>query len=98
MRSARPVSAMASAGPAGLGLELGRALRDERVRLADEARTLPAHLDDHLAPLAEGVGHGAPVADRDRTRALPVPHDEVERAAVAPDRPVRDRPRELVAG
>src|SRR5437899_1510034 len=50
-------------------LELGRALRDQGVAFADEAGTIAPDGDDHLAPLAEGVGHGARVAHRDARAA-----------------------------
>src|SRR4051794_8963594 len=52
--------------------ELRRALRDERVALADERVALLAHLHNHLAAVAEGVGHRADVADRDGRRAVAI--------------------------
>src|SRR4051812_5874195 len=92
IRQARPSVGIAASLGLGLGLVLGelrRALRDQRVLLADEDRALPAHRDDDLAVLPERVGHRAGVPDGDRRRsALAVAHPEVER--VAPARVARD--------
>src|SRR3954468_24181858 len=76
--------------------ELGRALRDQRVALAHEGAVLEPARDDHLASVAEGVGHDARVRHRDRLRAVAVTHAEPERVANVPDRAVHDLAREVV--
>src|SRR3712207_3791555 len=64
-----------------LGGELGGALGDQRVVLADERVALAAHVDDHLTTLAEGVGHGALVDHRHRAAARAVLDPEGVRVA-----------------
>src|SRR3954469_13631332 len=63
------------------GLELARALRDQRVPLADEHRALLADVDDDLSALAEGIGDRPDVAHRHRGLARPVADAEEQRAA-----------------
>src|ERR1700757_1173218 len=63
------------------GLVLRRALGDQRIAFADEARALLADGHDHLTPFAEGIGHRARVDDRDRAPAGAVGDAEVERGA-----------------
>src|SRR4051794_26384137 len=94
IRQARPRIGMSGLGAGGL--ELGRALRDERVALADEGAALLAHVHDDLAPGAEGVGDGADVAHRHRGRPAAVADAEVESGAGAMDRPGHDLPGQLV--
>src|SRR4051794_20138390 len=65
------------------GRELRGALRDQRVLLADEHAALLAHVDDHLATAAEGVGQLAVVAHGDRRGPGPVTHPEVGDGALA---------------
>src|SRR5689334_25414191 len=93
IRQARP-----SSGTSALlvGRELRRALRHERVALADEALALLAHRDDDLAALAERVGHSAGVADGHRGGPGPVADPEGEDVALVADRARGDLPRELV--
>src|SRR5918998_6098240 len=75
-RQRKPADATATSG-LGLGRELRRALRHERVRLPLEDRALLLDVDDDLAPLAEGVGDLTDVADRDAgPAALAVLHAE----------------------
>src|SRR3954452_22438128 len=76
--------------------ELRRAFRDERVALADERAALELTRDDHLAPLAEGVGHHARVGDRHRGGAVAVAHAEAELVAPVADRPLDHLSGELV--
>src|SRR5436190_1661456 len=82
IRSARPTVAMLSTTPSPLVLR--RALRDQRVPLADVRRAgaLPDR-DDDPAALAEGVGHDPGVADGDRDPALGIPHAEEEHPALS---------------
>src|SRR5207245_1047985 len=72
--------------PAGLALELRRALRDERVALHDEAAAAHPSRNDHLAPVPERVGHDARVDDRQRDAPAAVADAEAEQAAVPADR------------
>src|SRR4051812_18298563 len=75
--------------PAGRALELGRALRDERVALRHERSAAHGAGHDHLAPLAERVRDLPAVDDRNRRGAVAVADPEAERVA-APDRAVDD--------
>src|SRR5881409_1817473 len=82
IRQARPRTGMGAWLGRALAVgELRRALRHQRVALADEARALLAHRDDHLAAGAERVGHRSGVADRHRGTPGAVAHAEVERVA-----------------
>src|SRR5919197_5297133 len=68
------------------GLELRRALRDQRVALAHERAALDRSRDDHLAPRAEGIGHLARVDHRQRgSLAVAVGDAEAEVVAIALD-------------
>src|SRR3954470_11148366 len=99
IRQARPSVGIAASLGLGLGLVLGelrRALRDQRVLLADEDGALLAHRDDHLAAVAERVGHRARVPDGDRGAAGPVADLEVDRRAAPDDRAVDDLAGQLV--
>src|SRR4051794_39384865 len=79
-----------------IGRELGRALGDQGVALADEAVALLVDRHDDLAPGAEGVGNGAGVADRHRRRSVAVPDAEQEDPVVL-DVSGRDPAGQLVA-
>ena len=79
-----------------LGRELRRALRHQRVLLADEHVALLADVDDDLAPLAERVGQRAGVADGHRGRAVAVADPEVQVVPVAADEPGDDLAGQLV--
>src|SRR3712207_5269355 len=94
----RPAISTGSPSRRALGLELRRALGDERVLLAHEAGALLAHVDDDLPALLEGVRHGADVGDRHRVAALAILHAELVREAVGPALPRagRDLARQLV--
>src|SRR5918998_541575 len=85
-RQRKPAEATATTSGLGLGRELRRALRDERVRLPLEGRALLADVDHDLAPLAEGVGDLTDIADLDgRATALPVlDRERVDRTLVLP--------------
>src|SRR6266540_6807627 len=76
--------------------ELGRALRHERVALADEGALPQLALHDHLAPVAERVRHRAGVGDRDRLGAVAVADAEAQLVARAVDRAVHDLARHLI--
>src|SRR5436853_481498 len=82
--------------PAGLALELRRALRDERVALPDEAAASHPSRDDHLAPVAERVGHHARVDDRHRDAPTAVADAAAEQAAAPADRAGHDLAGDLV--
>src|SRR5262245_66355679 len=83
-----------SAGlPRGGRRELGRALGDQAVPLADEGPVLELAGDDHLAAVPEGVRHGPRVAHRDRVGSVAIGDPEVELIAV-----VADRARDDVSG
>src|SRR5438093_3863811 len=81
IRQARPTMAIRRLG-SGLGGELGRALGDQRVPLADEHGALLADGHDDLAAIAKRVRHGTHVADRNRGGALAVAHAEQDRVAL----------------
>src|SRR3954447_20207295 len=66
-RQAEPTPLTSRAAVLRLG-ELGRALGDERVPLGHEGPVPELALDDHLAPLPEGIRHHARVGDRDGPR------------------------------
>ena len=76
--------------------ELRRALRRQRVLLADPGAAALAHVHDDLAALAERVRHGAACSAPARTRAVAVAHAEGDAVGVAPDRPVDDLAGQLV--
>src|SRR5690242_8233150 len=81
---ARIRQALPATSTSGVGLgggELRRALRHQRVLLADPDGALPAHVDDDLAPGAEWIGQRAGVAHRDGLVAGPIPYPEVSRVA-----------------
>src|SRR3954454_18509097 len=65
--------------------ELRRALRHQRVPLADEQVPLLAHLHDDLAAVAERVGDGADVAHGNGSCAVAVPPPERLAAADVAD-------------
>src|SRR3954454_6514105 len=101
MSSARPTVAMFRptnplAAARGVFGELRRALRDERVALADECRAVLADGHDDLAPLPEGVRHRAGVRHRDRRRAVAVTHAEGQSVRPRTHRAVLHLPGELV--
>src|SRR3954468_7813255 len=101
IRQARPTTAISQASGllagrlGGVG-ELRRALRHQRVALADERRALLVHRDDDLAALAERVGHGADVAHRHGLRAVAVADTEGLAAGDVADRAVHDLAGQLV--
>src|SRR5437764_807128 len=77
--------------------ELRRALRDQRVALGDELAVGHLPADDDLAPLAEGVGDLAAVADRQRRAATVAVADlEAQVVAAADDRAGGDLACQLV--
>src|SRR5215208_3678045 len=85
MRQALPAIST-GAPPSGLvllGGELRRALRDQRAPLTDEPVALPAHADDHLAALPEGIWERPLVGDGHGALAGPVAYPEVRRRALA---------------
>src|SRR4051794_27289611 len=93
IRQARPRTAMTSV----LRRELRRALGHQGVLLAGPFRPALADADADLAPVAERIGHGAGVDDRDRRRAVQIPDPEADRgAAHVADRAVDDLPVDLV--
>src|SRR3954447_6018272 len=69
-----------------LGRELRRALRDQRVPLADERAAPLPHVDDVLPPVPEGVGQRAGVGDGHAGVPLAVADPERVRGPVAADR------------
>src|SRR3954465_12012944 len=85
IRQALP--ATSTSGLRLVGGELRRALGDQRVLLAHVPVALLAHVDDHLAPLAEGIGERPLVGHRHRPLAAPIAYPEVR------DRPVARVPR-----
>src|SRR3954454_2206234 len=98
MSRARPTVAMFSALLAARGVfgELRRALRDERVALADDRRAVLADGHDDLAPLAEGVRNRAGVRHRDRGRAVAVADAEGQPVRPGADRAGLDLAGELI--
>ncbi len=79
--------------------ELGRALGDQAVPFADQGPVAQLAADDHLAPLAERVGHRARIGDRDLGRAaLAVGDLEVQLLPGVRDRVVDDGAVDVVAG
>src|SRR3954463_12619609 len=96
--SARIRQALPATSTSGLrliGSELRGALRDQRVLLADVGVALLAHVDDHLAPLAERVGERALVGPGHGARAGAVAYPEVRHGSV-PGVPRLDLAGELV--
>src|SRR5215216_7560832 len=79
-REARP--SVSTSGRPGLGAELRRALRDQRVALGNEAVAFALDRHDHLATRAEGVGHDPLVANRHGDATSALPDAEVENAAL----------------
>src|SRR5215203_2226105 len=76
--------------------ELRRALGDERVALRHEGALLELARDDHLAPVAERVRHGAGVGDRHRPPAVAVADAEAQLVPRARDRSGHDLAGDLV--
>src|SRR3954453_10695286 len=95
--AAEPSGAMLSGAPGGRVRELRRALGDQRVALGDEAPGDHLPGDDDLAALAEGVGDGPAVDDRQRAAvAVAVADGEAQVLPAAPDRAIGDFAGELV--
>src|SRR3712207_6678295 len=94
--SAKRPAVSTGSRPLGLGLELRRALRDERVLHPDEGRAALAHVHHDLATLAERVRHGALVDHRNRGAALAVLEQEAVADAVPLPRAVLDHAGHLV--
>jgi hypothetical protein len=78
-------------------LVLRRALGYQRVAFANVPAILLLDRHDHLAPFAEGIGHGPRVGDGDRRPTYAVLDAEVEHRTLAVDRVLHDRAGQLIA-